>query len=134
MRLGILLTSLIVAGLFATPVAYAGNPFEIVIELSKAEYKVGETLDGKIEIENQYPATLPVTFEMKLYHNGKFKRDARVYVKGFPSGDLSFELKVFRLPQQPFKRKDLGVWTIVIKQLSADDSTAAKLEFKVVEK
>ncbi len=110
------------------------SPFEIEIKISKKEYKLAETLQGEINIDNQYPVTLPATFDMKLYRNGKFVRDAQVYLKGFPSGPMSFDLKTFSLPTHPFTRKDLGKWEIVINQLNADAEFAAHAQFAVVEK
>ena len=108
--------------------------FEIKIALTQDVYLVDELLEGKVTMDNSFPATVPVTFQMTMTHNGRLKHQSQVYVKTFPPGVLSFDFRTFRIPQKAFKAADVGHWVIRIKQLHADDAYAVRAEFDVMEK
>ena len=113
--------------------AAESSKFDIKIVLEKDEYTVGETLEGKIEITNRYPATLPLTFTMEMTHNGVKKRNSQTFVKTFPFGSMNFSLKTFGIPQQPFEAYYVGTWEIIINKLKAEDKYAGRAKFEVKE-
>jgi hypothetical protein len=104
---------------------------DIEIHLDSDAYWVGDTLDGKIEITNTYPATIPVSFTVSLYHNNNLKRRHQTYIKTLFTGSTDFSFQSFLIPQEPFQKTDIGIWSIVISKLQAKSEIAGRATFKV---
>ena len=134
MRRRYLLLAILLAGLLGTAIparAQSAQEFEIRILLKKNVYKVGEALKGNISINNLLPVTVPVSFEVRMYKNGKREYSNVVSVKTFLPGQLSFKFRSFMISEEPFKYTDKGNWEIFIKKLNTNEDNATRVPFRV---
>ena len=135
MRRRYFLLIILLAGLLGTAIpvpAQSEKQFDIRIILKKKVYKVGEALQGNISITNRLPVTVPVSFEARMYKNGKREYSNVISVKTFLPGQLSFKFRSFMISEEPFKYTDKGNWEIFIKKLNTNEDNATRVPFRVV--
>lgn len=107
------------------------SPLNITIKMEKTVFMVGEPVEGKVIVENTYPANLPAVFDIKLFHDGKMFPERSTAIKGVPSGTTEFSFKGFGIPQFNLTPAAEGLWRITIVQQNLDSSYAQEVTLRI---
>lgn len=102
------------------------------VKMKKVNFKVGEPVEGKITIENDYPANIPIVFKIRLYHDGYFVSEVLTSAKGIPFGKTEFTFRGFGVPLFNAERDSVGLWKIKFIQQHLDESYAKTATVRIV--
>lgn len=102
---------------------------DIEIQLEKDVFKIGEKLEGKLNVFSHRPAAIPVVLKIKIVHDDEQVFDSMLAVKIFP-GSNYYSLELFNLPPLFVDANAVGSWEIFAGGQSSDGYQAFK-EFSV---
>ena len=108
------------------------SPIRVTIQMKETVFKIGEPVEGTVVLENTYPANLPATFNIKLFHEGKPVSDLLTAIERVPSGTTPFSFKAFGVP---FFNKGVaseGTWRLSIVQQNLDESYSKEITIQIV--
>src|SRR5689334_10488268 len=74
------------------------NPLIIKFKMEKTVFDLGERINGKVEVENDYPSSLPAIFHIKIFHDDKPFSDLSTSVAGVPFGTTTFTFGSLGIP------------------------------------
>ncbi|MBP9853529.1 MAG: hypothetical protein KBD53_01525 [Candidatus Omnitrophica bacterium] len=112
----------------AEPQTYGA--FDLHLESSKKAFAVEENLNIKIVISHSYPAALPGTFKVELFHDGIKWSENLINLEAILPGENDFTLKEFNI--QPFNRDNssVGNWRIRIFPIT-DEKKAQEIRITI---
>ena len=93
------------------------------IELSKDNFVAGEKIEGKVIIESFVALPYPVTFQTKIFKDGKPVNDWLAATPVF-FGMTELNLKTFLISEINTGADAIGKWRIVISSLAVPEQTA----------
>lgn len=99
------------------------TPIKLKIEMKKSEFSVREPVEGRIMVENNYPAALPAIFDIKLFHNENMYSEFLTSVKPVLPGKTVFTFREFGIPQFNTGEKAKGHWQIIITQKDVESGS-----------
>lgn len=102
---------------------------DIEVTLEKKVFRVGDKLEGRIDVFNKYPAAIPIILKIKLQHENTDVFDSLLGIKIFP-GSNEYSLGIFNIPPL-FNRPDaVGRWQLLVGE-RVGDSYRTAVEFRV---
>lgn len=103
---------------------------EISIDMKKKIYNAGEPLEGEVVVRNTAPATLPASFDVKLYKEGSLRYSSTVFAQVLLPGRTTFDFEKFGVPLLTNEKTLPGTWQLVIHQVNRPHESA-QVEFVV---
>lgn len=108
------------------------SPVRVEIKIKRDTFKVREPVEGVIVLDNMYPAPLPATFRIQLFHDGEAAGERITSVRHVPLGRTAFTFKNFGVPEFNNNAGAEGLWRIRVQQQSMDDSYARDVTVRIV--
>ncbi len=105
---------------------------KVSIEPAKETFEVGETLEGKIKIENMYANGIPSVFIIRIFHEHKEVNRLTTSIPHVPFGEMTTSFKSFGIPAFNLDPSSIGTWRIVIFLQNTDESKAPSATIKIV--
>ena len=102
----------------ASPCAKADVGTEVSIHLDKRNYKMGDKLQGEVQIFSSVPSTIPKSYSVSIYRQGVLKKNFRTNIRMVFFGTNKYSLKEFGIPTLTQAYYGPGLWEIVIKESS----------------
>ena len=104
----------------------------VTIKMKKNVFKVGEPIEGDFVLENDYPATLPAVFNVKLYRGNTLITSRTTAIKTIPTGKTEFSFKSFAIPQFNRRPESQGVWRLTILQQNVLPSETQEVTIEII--
>ena len=118
-----------------TPVSLAKEYISHVqadIVFDKETYKLGEKIEGQVHVYSTAPATVTMSFQLRMYLNGELEHQTITEIKNVFTGENEYPLEVFGIPETFAKRSSVGQWRMTIGELGLDNNVLAEIFFKIV--
>ena len=114
-----ILAVLLIGSLIYLPVSQSepdGSAFQLTIHLQKDVYSPGEPFSGKVTLFSPYSATVPKTFFILLYRDGKLIAHRTTATPQVFFGHNTYTFEMFGIPLVTSLQNPVGHWTLIIRQ------------------